>query len=104
MSWSFRGSTLEAQVSEEEPLMRKLEKVLAEDAEDRRLRWRTAMLRVWDAGSVLVGVSKALNVTLFTTRDSTQVARPQELADALTEAEAFVRKVALHTGRRALSA
>jgi hypothetical protein len=92
------------QVWEEESLMRKLEKVLAEDAEDRRCRWRTAMLRVWDAGNVLVGVSKALNVTLFTTRDSTPVASPDELVDALTEAEAFARKVALHTGRRALSA
>jgi hypothetical protein len=104
MSRSFRGSTSNAQEFEEEPLMRKLDRVLAADAEDRRHRWRTAMLRVWDAGNVLVGVSKALNVTLFTSRDSTPIDSPEELADALAEADDFARKVALQTGRRALSA
>jgi hypothetical protein len=104
MPWPFRGSTPEAHRFEEGPQMRKLEKVLAADVEDRRYRWRAAMLRVWDAGNVLVGVSKALNVTVFTARDSTPVARPRELARALAEADDFARTMALRAGHQALSA
>ena len=56
--------------------MRKLDKVLAADSNERQARWRSAMLRVWDAGDVLVGVSKALTVTMFTAKDSTPVTSP----------------------------
>ena len=71
---------------------RTLDAVLAADASDRRERRRSAMLRVRVAGDVLVGVTKGLDISLFTTRDSTTVHDPSALAAALAEAHAFTRK------------
>jgi hypothetical protein len=72
----------------------KLDNVLSDDAADRLERWRSAMLKTWAAGDVMVGVTKALEVSLFTLKDSTQVAKPRELANVLRKADAFARQAA----------
>ena len=67
-----------------------LDQALAEA--ERRYRWRSAMLISWAAGDVLVGVTKGLDISLFTVRDSTKVTGPYELAEALIHADRFVRQ------------
>jgi hypothetical protein len=80
-----------------------LDRLLAQASDDRRDRWRSAMLCTWTAGEVLVGVTKDLSISLFTARDSTDVADPYDLAEALMNADRFARHEA-STARRTLSA
>ena len=42
----------------------------------------------------MVGVTKRLDVALFTRRDSTRVADVREMVEALNEAEAFAEQAA----------
>ena len=84
--------------------MRKVDMVIAADAGDRRDRWRSAMLKVWPVGDILVGVSTSLDVSVLTVQDSTTVPDPQALANALTSAEAFAVAAAYTTVTRALRA
>jgi len=84
--------------------MRKLNQVLSQYASDRRSRWRSAMLRTWAAGDVTVGVTKALDVSLLTFRDSTRIPDPGRLAEALVAAERFARQTALRRAGKAVPA
>jgi hypothetical protein len=62
------------------------------------------MLRTWPVGDVVVGVTKGLDLSLLTLRDSTTVPDPAELVDAIGEAQAFARQAATATVSRALLA
>jgi hypothetical protein len=80
-----------------------LDQLLAQAEDDRRYRWRSAMVETWTAGDVLVGVTRDLNISVFTARDSTEVADPYELAEALMHADRFARHEAA-SARRVLTA
>ena len=84
--------------------MRKADMVIAASAGDRPNRWRSAMLKVWPVGDILVGVSTSLDVSVLTAQDSTTVPDPHALADALTSAGAFALAAAYTTVNRALRA
>ncbi len=84
--------------------MPKVDLVIAASSEDRPNRWRSAMLKVWPVGDILVGVSTSLDVSVLTVCDSTVVPDPHALADALTRAEAFALEAAYTTVSRALRA
>jgi hypothetical protein len=80
----------------------RLDRVQAVDRDERRCRWRAAMLKVWAVGDVLVGVDPALSVCLLTPADATSVPDPFGLAKTLAIAEEFADEVALRTGLKAL--
>jgi hypothetical protein len=84
--------------------VRKVDMVSSASTAERRNRWRSAMLKVWPAGDVLVGVSRSLDVSVLTVRDATAVPDPRELADALTRAEEFIWSAAFTTVSKALFA
>jgi hypothetical protein len=88
----------------EDDKVRKVDMVIAASSDDRRNRWRSAMLKVWPVGDILVGVSTSLDVSVLTVQDSTTVPDPHALANALTSAEAFALAAAYTTVTRALRA
>jgi hypothetical protein len=88
----------------EEDDMRKLDQVQQLGESDRRDRWRSAMLRTWPVGDVVVGVTKGLDLSLLTMRDSTTVPDPAVLVDAIGDAQAFALQAAHTTAHRALLA
>ncbi len=82
----------------------KVRQLLALAEHDRYYRWRSAMLQTWEAGDVLVGVSKGLEISLFTTKDCTDVPDPYELSEALIHADRYARAAAARTASRVLTA
>ena len=84
---------------------RALDRVLAQDRHDRRARWQSAMLWTKPVGSdMFIGVTKGLELSVLTLRDSTTVPDPAPLLVAVSEAISFVRQSAEVTVGGAMSA